>query len=54
VIGPDLGTADAYATAAFAMGDEAAAEWLVRLRRYEAMIVLEHDVVLTTPGFPTE
>jgi FAD:protein FMN transferase len=54
VIGPDLGTADAYATAAFAMGDEAAAEWLVRLRRYEAMIVLEHEVVLTTPGFPGE
>jgi thiamine biosynthesis lipoprotein len=54
VIGHDLATADAYATAAFAMGDEAAADWLAGLRRYEAMIVLEHDVVLTTPGFPDQ
>lgn len=54
VVGPDLATADAYATAAFAMGSEAAADWLAHTRRYEAMIVLEHDVVLTTPEFPTE
>jgi thiamine biosynthesis lipoprotein len=54
VIGHDLATADAYATAAFAMGDGPAADWLVGLRRYEAMIVLEHDVVLTTPGFPDQ
>jgi thiamine biosynthesis lipoprotein len=54
VVGPDLANADAYATAAFAMGGEAAAAWLAQLRRYEAMVVLEHDVVLTTPGFPDE
>jgi FAD:protein FMN transferase len=54
VVGPDLATADAYATAAFAMGGEAAADWLAHLRRYEAMVILEHDAVLTTPGFPDE
>ena len=54
VVGPDLATADAYATAAFAMGSEAAADWLAYLRPYEAMVILEHDVVLTTPGFPDE
>lgn len=51
VCGPDLGTADAYATAAFAMGREAAA-WTLGLDGYEAMTVLEDDTVLTTPGFP--
>jgi FAD:protein FMN transferase len=54
VVGPDLASADAYATAAFAMGGEAAAGWLAQLRGYEAMVILEHDVVLTTPGFPDE
>jgi thiamine biosynthesis lipoprotein len=54
VVGPNLATADAYATAAFAMGGQAAPGWLARLRDYEAMLVLEHDVVLTTPGFPDE
>jgi thiamine biosynthesis lipoprotein len=52
VVGPNLATADAYATAAFAMGGEAAADWLAHLRRYEAMVILEHDAVLTTQGFP--
>jgi thiamine biosynthesis lipoprotein len=50
VIGPDLATADAYATAAFAMG-EAGAEWTARLRGYEAMTVLATDEILATPGF---
>ncbi len=54
VVGPDLATADAYATAAFAMGGEGAADWLAHIRRYEAMLILEHDVVLTTAGFPDE
>jgi thiamine biosynthesis lipoprotein len=54
VAGPDLATADAYATAAFAMGGEAAADWLAYLPDYEAMVILEHDVVLSTPGFPGE
>jgi FAD:protein FMN transferase len=54
VVGRDLASADAYATAAFAMGGDAAAGWLAQLRGYEAMVILEHDVVLTTPGFPDE
>jgi thiamine biosynthesis lipoprotein len=50
VIGPDLATADAYATAAFAMG-EAGPAWTARLRGYDAMTVLTGDAVLATPGF---
>ena len=51
VVGPDLGTADAYATAAFAMGRKGA-HWTARLPRgYEAMTVLEDRTVLSTPGF---
>jgi thiamine biosynthesis lipoprotein len=52
VTGPDLGTADAYATAAFAMGADGPA-WTLGLRGYEAMTILHGDVVLCTPGFPT-
>jgi thiamine biosynthesis lipoprotein len=51
VTGPDLGTADAYATAAFAMGSDGAA-WTLGLDGYEAMTILANDAVLTTPGFP--
>jgi thiamine biosynthesis lipoprotein len=51
VTGPDLGTADAYATAAFAMG-AAGPDWTLRLRGYEAMTILTGGVVLCTPGFP--
>jgi thiamine biosynthesis lipoprotein len=54
VVGDELATADAYATAAFAMGGEAASHWAARLRGYEAMIILEDDVVLTTGGFPND
>jgi FAD:protein FMN transferase len=54
VVGDELATADAYATAAFAMGGEAASHWVVRLRGYEAMIILEDDVVLATGGFPND
>jgi thiamine biosynthesis lipoprotein len=51
VVGPDLGQADAYATAAFAMGRKGA-HWTARLPRgYEAMTVLEDRTVLSTPGF---
>jgi FAD:protein FMN transferase len=50
VIGPDLATADAYATAAFAMG-EAGPAWTARLRGYEAMTILATDELLATPGF---
>jgi thiamine biosynthesis lipoprotein len=51
VTGPDLGVADAYATAAFAMG-EAGPAWTARLRGYEAMTILADERVLSTPGFP--
>jgi len=51
VSGPDLGTADAYATAAFAMG-AAGPAWTARLRGYEASTILADGRVLSTPGFP--
>ncbi len=51
VVGPDLGLADAYATAAFAMG-AGGAEWTLGLRGYESMTILADARVLTTPGFP--
>lgn len=50
VVGPDLGTADAFATAAFAMG-AGGAEWTASLPGFEAMTILEGDRVLATPGF---
>ena len=52
ITGPDLATADAYATAAFAMG-ERAAEWTATTPNgYEAMTILADDRVLLTRGFP--
>jgi len=51
VTGPALGTADAYATAAFAMG-AAGPEWTRRLAPYEAMSITDDGRVLSTPGFP--
>jgi FAD:protein FMN transferase len=51
VIGPDLASADAFATAAFAMGEEGPA-WTARLDGYEAMTILPGGRVLTTGGFP--
>lgn len=51
ITGPDLGTADAYATAAFAMGT-AGPDWTARLVGYQAMTILTDETVLSTPGFP--
>jgi FAD:protein FMN transferase len=52
IVGPDLGTADAYATAAYAMGARGP-HWTARLPGgYEAMTILGDDTVLTTRGFP--
>jgi thiamine biosynthesis lipoprotein len=51
ITGPELATADAYATAAFAMG-ERGPEWTARLRGYEAMTIMADETVLLTPGFP--
>jgi thiamine biosynthesis lipoprotein len=47
------GTADAYATAAFAMGGRRAPGWTARLRGYEAMTILSDGRVLSTPNFPS-
>lgn len=52
IVGPSLATADAYATAAFAMG-EAGLGWTAGLEGYEAMTILEDERVLKTPGFET-
>jgi thiamine biosynthesis lipoprotein len=53
ITGPDLATADAYATAAFAMGAELASRWTSLLPKgYEAMTILADDRVLLTRGFP--
>jgi thiamine biosynthesis lipoprotein len=53
ITGPDLATADAYATAAFAMGARRAPGWTARLRGYEAMTILADGRVLATPNFPS-
>ena len=50
IVGADLATADAYATAAFAMGERGPA-WTARLRGVEAMTVLAGGSVLTTRGW---
>ena len=50
VIGADLGTVDAYATAALAMGFDAPA-WLSTLEGYEAYVVDAGAFAWETPGF---
>jgi len=52
ITGPDLATADAYATAAFAMGRRGPA-WTARLRGYEALTLLADGRSLRTPRFPS-
>jgi thiamine biosynthesis lipoprotein len=49
VLGPDLATADAYATAAFAMGVEGPA-WTAGLDGYDALTILAGGRVLSTRG----
>jgi thiamine biosynthesis lipoprotein len=53
VVGRELATADAYATAAFAMGERGPA-WTARLNGYEAMTILADGRVLKTSGFPAD
>jgi thiamine biosynthesis lipoprotein len=50
LVGPDLATADAYATAAFAMGEDGPA-WAASLTGYDAMCITADHRVLLTPGF---
>ena len=52
IVGAELATADAYATAAFAMGPELAPHWTARLDGYEAMTILANETVFKTGGFP--
>jgi FAD:protein FMN transferase len=53
ITGSELATADAYATAAFAMGAERAPDWTASLPQgYEAMTILADERLLITPGFP--
>ena len=52
VVGRDLGTADAYATAAYAMGGRAGARWTLGLEGYQALTILAEGTVLSTPRFP--
>jgi FAD:protein FMN transferase len=49
VAGPELGTADAYSTAAFAMGLDGPA-WTTTLDGYAALTILADGRVLSTPG----
>jgi thiamine biosynthesis lipoprotein len=50
IVGSDLATADAFATAAYAMGARGA-RWAASLPGHEAMTILDDDRVLATPGF---
>jgi thiamine biosynthesis lipoprotein len=50
IVGPDLALADAYATAAFAMGTAGPA-WTATLDGYDAMCITSDRRVLSTPGF---
>jgi thiamine biosynthesis lipoprotein len=50
VVGPDLTTADAYATAAFAMGAGGPA-WTATLAGYDTLCITDDHRVLSTPGF---
>ena len=51
VVGPDLGLADAYATAALAMG-RAGLDWLAALDGYESGVVTEDGEAYRSPGLP--
>jgi thiamine biosynthesis lipoprotein len=50
LIGSDLVSTDAYATAAFAMGRDGPA-WTASLHNHEAMTILDDHRVVSTPGF---
>jgi thiamine biosynthesis lipoprotein len=51
VVGPDLGDADAYATAAVAMG-RPGLDWLARLDGYESAAVTDDGRAFRSPGLP--
>ncbi|MCW2967602.1 MAG: thiamine biosynthesis protein [Solirubrobacteraceae bacterium] len=49
IVGPDLATADAYATAVFAMG-AAGPAWAAALEEYETLCITSDHTMLTSPG----
>jgi len=51
VVGPDLGTADAYSTAAIAMGAPGA-RWVGRRRGYTCAVVTDDGRFLRSPALP--
>jgi FAD:protein FMN transferase len=51
VTGPSLALADAYATAAIAMGPGQARDWTESLEGYEAYAITETGGTWQTPGF---
>ena len=51
VVGPDLAIADAYATAAVALGPGVGMRWLTTRVGYEGMAITDDRTVLLTPGF---
>jgi thiamine biosynthesis lipoprotein len=50
ITGSELATADAYATAAFAMGGDAPA-WCATLEDHDAMVITDEPRVIMTAGF---
>jgi FAD:protein FMN transferase len=52
VTGPDLGRADAYATAAMAMGGVAGLRWLAALRGYESAAIADDGRCFRSSGLP--
>ena len=52
IAGDELAVADAYATAAFAMG-AAAPAWTARIAPYQALTILADGTARATPGFPS-
>ena len=51
VVGPDLAVADAYATAAIALGPADGMRWLATRAGYEGMGITDDRAVVLTPGF---
>ncbi len=53
VVGPSLTLADAYATAAFVLGEQALA-WIRDVEGYEALLVTADGTVLTSDHWPSD
>jgi thiamine biosynthesis lipoprotein len=51
VVGADLAIADAYATAAVALGPDEGMRWMAGRVGYDAMGITKDATVLLTPGF---